>query len=576
LSDPWPTLPEEYYLDAKATGDRSRFEAIYFKRRSRMGRFAILAILDPQESAWRTALLDCFRQVLHEESWALPAHVSSPSGKDPWHIDLFAAETAVMLADFCAILREKIPAELVDALRERLRMYIWENYLSAADDPDAHRERFYWLNIESNWNAVCHHGVIGSALSLCEDPELLAGLVNASAKFLPYFLKGFTEDGGCTEGPSYWTFGFGRFAWLNSRLESRTNGELSYFGDNPKITRMAEYFPPFSIDGRKVINFSDCPPEHPHDPALFFYLSQRLNLPNLGLFGLKALRVNAEARPDGAAARANFFSLARQIVFLPAKVDVSLPRTEPEINSRFFPELGVWISRGLHPLGIRWVLGAKGGHNAEHHNHNDVGSFVLFLNEISFLSEIGAPAYNRQFFGPERYHFLATRSFGHSVPLIASREQYCSHMARGLVKSAEFGTDTDKFILDIAGAYPTDVGVQQALRSILWNHSNLRFTLRDEISLQSSGQPTESALMTFLDPVPDGNGVRLECSGLTLILQPGAHTRYRGHSELEFRDFEHRPAFVNRLVFECDSAHQDQASFAIEILGNVGLAQHES
>lgn len=56
------------------------------------------------------------------------------------------------------------------------------------------------------------------------------------------------------------------------------------------------------------------------------------------------------------------------------------------------------------------------GHNADHHNHNDCGSFLLNLDGAPALLEIGAPEYVHDFFNDKRYTFLAARPLGHSVP----------------------------------------------------------------------------------------------------------------------------------------------------------------
>lgn len=50
-------------------------------------------------------------------------------------------------------------------------------------------------------------------------------------------------QGGCSEGPGYWGYGFGLFAVLNKQLETRTEGELSLFEGNPHIREIALYGP---------------------------------------------------------------------------------------------------------------------------------------------------------------------------------------------------------------------------------------------------------------------------------------------------------------------------------------------
>jgi len=66
---------------------------------------------------------------------------------------------------------------------------------------------------------------------------------------------------------------------------------------------------------------------------------------------------------------------------------------------------------------------AKGGHNAEHHNHNDIGSFLCTYCGEQLLADLGAGEYTRDYFNENRYAILCNSSLGHSVPLINGAEQ---------------------------------------------------------------------------------------------------------------------------------------------------------
>jgi hypothetical protein len=48
-------------------------------------------------------------------------------------------------------------------------------------------------------------------------------------------------------------------------------------------------------------------------------------------------------------------------------------------------------------------LAAKGGHNAESHNHNDMGSFNLYIDQQPIIIDLGVGTYTRQTFSSERY-----------------------------------------------------------------------------------------------------------------------------------------------------------------------------
>ena len=95
----------------------------------------------------------------------------------------------------------------------------------------------------------------------------------------------------------------------------------------------------------------------------------------------------------------------------------------PELGDVLLPQSGVAriVGRaGQKPL----VLAIKAGHNAEPHNHNDVGSFVLRASDgVVYLCDPGAGLYNAEYFSAKRYDNVFANSYGHSVPRIGGTLQ---------------------------------------------------------------------------------------------------------------------------------------------------------
>jgi hypothetical protein len=276
IGRPMPELTEELYREFHVNGSRLPFETAYFERRRRLARAAICALLDssPDRDKWLDSLREKTVSIFSEFSWALPAHVNSPSGRDPLHIDLFAAETANLMAELLTIFPTVFPADLVAAIKGRVRRDFSENYLNRHED-------FFWTKASNNWNAVCHQGVLGAALSLEDDPALLAKILMVARKYLPLFLRGFGDDGACSEGPGYWQYGFGWFCVLNEQLETRTQGQLSLFEGDPHIREIALFGPRVTLTNFHFVNFSDSPRTGALSPSLLTYLGRRLGDENL-------------------------------------------------------------------------------------------------------------------------------------------------------------------------------------------------------------------------------------------------------------------------------------------------------
>lgn len=412
--EPLPELTDELYRSFHQTGIRLTFEVVYFERRRRLARAALSLLLAAKDDPWREkftlSVVEKFQGIFEEVAWALPAHSNwsndDPSGREPMQIDLFCAETANLMAEMLDVFGAIIPGGLQERVRQRLTHGIFDNFM---------RRDFHWMKVTHNWNAVCHQGVVGAALSQLEDPERLAAILDRMRAGLPHFLAGYGPDGGCSEGPGYWGYGFGWFALLNEQLETRTAGELSLFAGDDHIREIARYGPRMALSGGHLVNFADGVPSGGLRPSVLAYLGERLDDPDCRAASQEAYGRLLQEGVDWKAERADVFYFLRTVLFFPAE---EISGKELPAADCFLPNLAVLVARGTDSQGRLWEFAAKGGHNGEHHNHNDCGSFLLNIGGNRVIQEIGAPEYTHDFFGVKRYEFLAARSLGHSVPLV--------------------------------------------------------------------------------------------------------------------------------------------------------------
>ncbi len=99
------------------------------------------------------------------------------------------------------------------------------------------------------------------------------------------------------------------------------------------------------------------------------------------------------------------------------------------------------------------AVALKGGHNAEHHNHNDVGSFVVLCGEQLMLLDPGTEVYTARTFSNRRYESNLLNSWGHSVPVVAGKLQRPGADARAKVLDTAFTEESDALQLDLSSAY---------------------------------------------------------------------------------------------------------------------------
>jgi hypothetical protein len=516
--EPLPVLTDEAYRDFAATGVRLRFEFVYFERRRRLARAAIALLAQPQDPVWRHSFLAKLDDIFAEESWALPAHVKNDTGRDALCIDLFAAETANLMGECLNVFGSIIPDELTHRIRERLRRDFFENYRDHAED-------LWWAKGHNNWNAVCHQGVVGAALAVEESPDLLADLCLHMAKGLPEFLSGYGPDGGCSEGPGYWVYGFGWFSVLNEQLETRTQGRLSLFAGDAKVEAIARYGPAVILASQKLVNFADSPSSEVLRPSLLDYLGRRLDDTDCRRQALENYRHLGRSGIDLEAERADLFFLLRLFLQWPPMATETPVPPKPDV---FFHDLQVWVVHGRDTNGRLWEIAAKGGHNDEHHNHNDLGSFILNVDGVPLITEIGAPEYTRDFFRAEtRYSFLAARSLGHSLPVINGQEQAVGRDFKAKILRAETNTDTATFEVDLTGAYPANASCRKLVRTLtlVKNTGELRWT--DALELGPAAT-VESAVISDAEAVAIQSPrlATIEKEGITLSLHAGEGSQW--------------------------------------------------
>jgi hypothetical protein len=121
--------------------------------------------------------------------------------------------------------------------------------------------------------------------------------------------------------------------------------------------------------------------------------------------------------------------------------------------STWFDQGGVLIARPSHASRPRFAVALKAGHNAEHHNHNDVGSYVASLDGEALLLDPGSMVYTADTFSSKRYRFAIMNSYGHPVPIINGKLQQAGSVARAKVLILERTDDMDTFGLDLTDCY---------------------------------------------------------------------------------------------------------------------------
>jgi len=475
-----PAVTDDLYLTYSRTGVRTTYEAVYSSRRDRLTTFAWAEALDGR-GRYLAAVQREVDAILDERAWTLPAHdanLDNFNGRVV-EVDLGAAMRGWSLATVAGWFGEGLGAARLTRLQTELRRRIVDPYLNAIRNGP--RGGMWWVHTNSNWNAVCHAGVAGTALAAVPDRTVRAEVLASAEANLPYFVGGFTEDGYCSEGIGYWSYGFGHHALLAEAAFAGTGGALRLL-QGEKLARVNAYPAGMEILPRIYPAFSDntttVQPANWVAPLARRQLdggSQPARLPALGW---------AEIARDQL-----YISAVR--LWTPATPPASATPPQPELR-HWFDSAQVLIARATADFGAA----IKGGHNDELHNHNDLGSFVVALGATVLLADPGSEVYTARTFSARRYESEVLNSRGHPVPVVAGRLQSTGRAFAAQVRETEWTRARDRLLLDLRGAYEVS-SLRRLDREFLCRRgADEAFVITDDFEF-STPETFGSALITF-------------------------------------------------------------------------------
>lgn len=435
-----PEQPDDLYLDFSRTGNRTRWQRVSGRRRGRVRTLALAECLE-NKGRFMPAFEEIVRVICSERTWVMPAHdrdLTNFHGKSV-DIDLGSSALAWSLATADYLLADKLSPETRLLIRDNLDRRIFQPYRDMVSDK---RKKNWWMTGTNNWNAVCLAGVTGSALAVIDSPEDRALFIAVAEGYSENFLEGFTDDGYCSEGLGYWNYGFGYYIMLSELIYQATDGKVDLLQD-AKVKQAATFGSKIEIINGVYPAFADCSIRAKPSSRLMYFISRRLGL------GLRSWEQIDPVSAGGSLYQSMMYSF-------PNSASRSLPAQNasqgPGIRS-WFEKAGVLICRPARSSASSLAVALKGGHNNEHHNHNDVGSFVVVLDDKPLLLDPGGEVYTARTFSSRRYESNVLNSFGHPVPLVNGKLQRTGRQALGRIVREDFTEDTDTLILDISSAY---------------------------------------------------------------------------------------------------------------------------
>lgn len=373
-------------------------------------------------------------------------------------------------------------------------------------------DRFWWMGFKTrpdavinNWNPWCNFNVLQCMMLLETDREKLSNDVYRTMLSTDKFINYVNQDGACEEGPSYWGHAAGKLYDYLKILKLATGGKLNFFKE-PLIKNMGEYMPNTYVGNDWVVNFADASALFSSDASLIYRYGEAVKSQEMMSFGAHLVKEGKNSLSTG-------LDIFRRLESL--EYDSKIRATKPIINTPEFveyPETQFYYFRNKNGF----FMATKGGHNAESHNHNDIGTVSLYYENLPILIDAGVGTYTRQTFGPERYSIWTMRSMYHNLPTINGQEQ---QFGREYVASdIKLNKSKKEISINLAKAYSNDAQINNWTRSYQLLNNGLE--IKDDFSLSEAIKENEINFMLWgtIDNSEKGK-VSIDVKGKKFVLE---------------------------------------------------------
>lgn len=551
----YPMLTATQFLAFSRHGSRAAYETPYFARRHKLIG-AVLAECVADDGTYLDAVIDGLWCICEETSWVISAHNGSdhpgakPMNRRPLpdvsspYIDLFAAQTAAALADTLYLLSDKLDA-VSPLIVRRVRGEIERRILH----PFVTHDDFWWMGMirhdVCNWTPWILSNVIDTTLLLVDDRIRRGEIVDRALRMLDSYLAVMPRDGGCDEGAGYFNMAGASLLDCLESVYLATEDKVSFYGE-PHIRAIGAFPLKAHVDGAYFLNFADCDAMPAMDGERIHRFGERTGNPALAALGAWLHRREMKANPSGRPLD------TPQMHRTLCKLFAEIPEDAGALRHEAFealPDLQVftWRRDGL-------FAAIKGGSNGENHNHNDVGSFIVYADGEPQIVDMGNRTYTAKTFGPERYTLDNTRARNHNIPLVGDAEQQAGRAfcARD-VRADEHGAR-----MDIGGAYPPEAGVRSLVRSLEWQGQGV--VLTDEAELA----PARAMTWVFmLRSRPELTAGQARFGRLALAFDPTLEADAQEMPVTDARMARNFPGSLWRLTLRAPAACTHRQTFTI-------------
>ncbi len=485
----WPALPAALFLEFVRTGNRDNYQKQYFARRFVLKDLVLAECCEGKER-FIDQIINGLWIICEETYWGLPAHLKLqtagpglPDAAEPT-VDIFAGETASLLAWTHYLLKPQLD-EVSPLISRRIVSELKRRILS----PCLKRDDFWWMalakaDVINNWTPWCNSSWLTTVLLVEDDLTQKIAAIKKILRSLDIYINAQQNDGGCDEGPGYWGKAAACLFESLDLLYRATKSRLNAF-DKPLIKEMGRFIYRVQISEHYFINFADAlailtPPD-----TLIYRYGQSIEDPSMRKLGKWTTENQLSKSPSLSK------NLARDLAGLFSLDQFNeTEATQPLPRDVWLEQTEVMVAREKEGSPQGFFLAAKGGHNAENHNHNDVGNFLIYRDGKPMIIDTGSETYTAKTFSDERYDIWTMQSDYHNLPTLNGEMQMPGKSFAATDSRHQAKDDFAQLELDISQAYPKVIRPSHWKRTFRLNRGE-SVEIRDDAQFP---QPTEVIL----------------------------------------------------------------------------------
>ena len=493
-----PSLTLTKYRAYNVNGSTSEYGTPYRARMAMALRLAFAEIYTGKSGKYFDKMLDVVWAMLEESTWMLPEHtvhmpeectkrmpIPASTGEKYDHgIELGSAYRGATIALIYHYFEKEF-----DAISPFINEKILYTLRKRSVEPFC-KYYFWWEgmggNRVNNWCPWIVSNILFTTALTVDDTEVRETVAERAMTFLDNFINCYKSDGGCDEGPTYWNAAAACLFDSLELLEYLSDGKINIYSE-PLIKAMGEYEPRMNITGLYFVNFADSRSKASQDGNMLYRYGTKCNSKILTSYSDSMLKYE-QSTFDTALPYRTLRS------FTTPKRDVSNARLIAATDT-YFPDLKVMVLRESENPDEGLFLAMKGGDNNESHNHNDVGSFIVYKNGKPVLIDAGVGEYTKQTFSPDRYKIWSMQSLYHNLPSFDGIGQ--PNGAQYASKNEDYSKDERSLTLELCDAYDKACGVTSYVRT--GSLKDGRITVKEHVSLENEKQ-IDFMLLTHVEP----------------------------------------------------------------------------